>query len=64
MREEPTFPEANLGPRILGACVASISLALLVVAIRIWVKVVIVRHFWSDDYVIVAAAVSATSTCK
>lgn len=62
MAEIPTFPEANRGPQILGVCVSCISLALLIVAIRVWVRIAMVKHFWLDDYVIVAAAVSVLKT--
>lgn len=33
----------------------------MVVATRVWVKVAMIKHFWLDDYVIVAAAVSAVN---
>lgn len=61
MEKPPPSPEANRGPQILGACIACISLALMVVATRVWVKVAMIKHFWLDDYVIVAAAVSAVN---
>lgn len=53
---------ADQGPQIFGACVSSIFLALLIVIVRIWVRISIVKQLWADDYVITAAAVSLTST--
>lgn len=52
--------DANKGPEILGWCLTLISIALIFVGTRVWVRATEMKRFWVDDYVIVGAAVSYT----
>jgi hypothetical protein len=52
--------ETNKGPLILAVCVPFISVGLLFVAARVWVRATEAKRFWTDDYIIVVAAVSST----
>lgn len=54
---------ADRGPMILGSCVSCISLALLIMATRMWVKISIVKHIGADDWVCLSAAVSFDIYC-
>jgi hypothetical protein len=53
-----TGDETNKGPLILAVCTPFISLGLLFVAARVWVRATEAKRFWTDDYIIIVAAVS------
>jgi hypothetical protein len=51
--------ENDKGPLILAVCIPFISMGLLFVAARVWVRATEAKRFWTDDYIIAIAAVSA-----
>jgi hypothetical protein len=56
-------PDENRGPEILAVCGSLVGLALVVVALRVWVRAKMVRHMGSDDWTIIAAMVCANASC-
>lgn len=56
--QPPLPPDVNRGPEILAVCGAMVGLALAVVAVRIYVRVAMVKHMGADDWTIVAAMVN------
>lgn len=52
------LPDENKGPQILGAVAATTILALIVVAMRLYVRVWMLRSASFDDYFIVASMVN------
>lgn len=53
--------DANKGPQILGAVATTTILALIVVAMRLYVRIWMLRTASFDDYFIVASMVSKNS---
>ena len=49
--------EEDYGPAILGVCISTISVAVVCVLTRIYIRIRLTHSFWFDDYFIVAAAV-------
>lgn len=52
-----TPPDDNRGPEILSICGAMVSIALLTVILRIWVRARVIGEMGWDDHVIIAAMV-------
>lgn len=52
-------PDVNRGPEILAICGSLVGVALFTVALRIWVRAAMIKHVGWDDYIMVAAMVSA-----
>ena len=50
-------PDVNRGPEILAICGSLVGVALVMVLIRIWVRIKIVRQLGWDDYFMIAAMV-------
>jgi len=50
--------ENDKGPLILAVCIPFIGMGLLFVAARVWARATEAKRFWTDDYIIVIAAVS------
>jgi L-lactate permease len=64
MADAPAMPpDENRGPEILAVCGSLVGLALIVVALRIWVRAKMVRHMGSDDWAIIAAMVCTNVSC-
>lgn len=49
------------GPQLLVVCIVLLTVSIVSLALRVWTRLFIVRAFDRDDYLMVAAAVSATS---
>ena len=52
------FPDVNKGPQILWVIAMTTSLALIVVAMRLYVRIWMLRSAGFDDYFILAAMVN------
>lgn len=52
------LPDVNKGPQILGAIVTTTILALIVVAMRLYVRIWMLRSASFDDYFIIAGMVN------
>ncbi len=52
-----TTPDENRGPEILAVCGSLVGLAVVVVALRIWVRARMVKHIGADDWTIIGAMV-------
>ncbi len=52
-----TTPDENRGPEILAVCGSLVGLAMVVVALRMWVRARIVQHIGADDWTILGAMV-------
>lgn len=52
-------PDENRGPEILIICGTLVGLSLIMVLLRLWVRVSLIRQVGSDDYTMIAAMVSA-----
>lgn len=51
-------PDENRGPEILIICGTLVGLSLVMVVLRLWVRISLIRQVGSDDYTMVAAMVS------
>lgn len=60
--EAPLPPDVNRGPEILAICGSLVGVALVVVAVRIYVRIAMVKHMGADDWTIVAAMVRFLTT--
>lgn len=47
------------GPQLLVVCIVLLSISIFSLTLRVWTRIFIVRAFDRDDYLMVAAAVSA-----
>ncbi|KAK2623624.1 hypothetical protein QTJ16_006805 [Diplocarpon rosae] len=54
-------PNENTGPKILAVVTTITMIALVTVALRIWVRLTIIRRFVSSDYAMVLAMILATT---
>lgn len=54
-QDAPMPPDVNRGPEILAICGSLVGVALFVVAVRVYVRVAMVKHMGADDWTIVAA---------
>lgn len=56
------MPDTNRGPLIISSCVTVVSLAFVAVALRIYVRVCMIRSLGYDDFVILLAMVRAVNS--